>query len=142
MLYAYAVYTCCIRMSFALSSEHPSNCTVVYFMLHVDMNKSHMNIIMLHVDIIYLACREQKYQYATINLISYAQQVLSCSRLIRMHFPPCTMSYTTQTTTTRQPPAEWCRSRNRSRLAECSRDLMKSRFAELRAIYVPILCVK
>ena len=33
-------------------------------MLHVDINKSHVNIIMLHVDIIYLACRGQK--YATI----------------------------------------------------------------------------
>ena len=34
-------------------------------MLHVDINKSHVNIIMLHVDIIYLACRGQK--YATIE---------------------------------------------------------------------------
>ena len=34
-------------------------------MLHVDINKSHVNIIMLHVDIIYLACRGQK--YATIR---------------------------------------------------------------------------
>ena len=37
-------------------------------MLHVDINKSHVNIIMLHVDIIYLACRGQK--YATIDLQS------------------------------------------------------------------------
>ena len=33
-------------------------------MLHVDTNKLHVNIIMLHVDIIYLACRGKK--YATI----------------------------------------------------------------------------
>ena len=40
-------------------------------MLHVDINKSHVNIIMLHVDIIYLACRWQK--YATIvNLLKSA----------------------------------------------------------------------
>ena len=29
-------------------------------MLHVDINKSHVNIIMLHVNINYLACRGQK----------------------------------------------------------------------------------
>ena len=34
-------------------------------MLNVDINKSHVNVIMLHVDIIYLACRGQK--YATIH---------------------------------------------------------------------------
>ena len=33
-------------------------------MVHVDINKSHVNIIMLQFDIIYLACRGQK--YATI----------------------------------------------------------------------------
>ena len=33
-------------------------------MLHVDINKSHVNIVISHVDIIYLACRGQK--YATI----------------------------------------------------------------------------
>ena len=32
--------------------------------LHCDINKSHVNIIILHVDIFYLACRVQK--YATI----------------------------------------------------------------------------
>ena len=36
-------------------------------MLHVDINKSHVNIIMLHVDMIYLACRGQK--YATIQCL-------------------------------------------------------------------------
>ena len=38
-------------------------------MLHVDINKSHVNIIMLHVDIIYLACQGQK--YATIQNIKF-----------------------------------------------------------------------
>ena len=33
-------------------------------MLHVDINKSHVNIIISHGDIIYLACKGQK--YATI----------------------------------------------------------------------------
>ena len=30
-------------------------------MLHVDINKSHMNITVFHVDINYFACRGQKY---------------------------------------------------------------------------------
>ena len=34
-------------------------------MLHVNINKSNVILIMLHVDIIYLACRGQK--YATIK---------------------------------------------------------------------------
>ena len=34
-------------------------------MLHVDINKSHSNIIMLHVDKIYFACKGQ--QYANIQ---------------------------------------------------------------------------
>ena len=37
-------------------------------MLHVDINKSHVNIIMLHVDIIYLACRGQKYVTIQIEI--------------------------------------------------------------------------
>ena len=38
--------------------------------LHDDINKLHVNIIMLHFDIIYLACKGQK--YATIyNLLSH-----------------------------------------------------------------------
>ena len=41
------------------------NVHVNKIMLHVNINKSLVNIIMLHVDIIYLACREQK--YATIQ---------------------------------------------------------------------------
>ena len=35
-------------------------------MLHVGINKSHVNIVISHVDIIYLACRGQK--YATIHI--------------------------------------------------------------------------
>ena len=34
------------------------------YVAYVDINKSHVNIIMLHTDIIYLACKRQK--YATI----------------------------------------------------------------------------
>ena len=38
-------------------------------MLLIDTNISHVNIIILHVDIIYLACRGQK--YATMDFYIY-----------------------------------------------------------------------
>ena len=40
--------------------------------LHVNISKSHVNIIISHVDKIYLACRRQKYIYAIIDSVSVA----------------------------------------------------------------------
>ena len=50
-------------------------------MVNVDINKSHVNIIMLHVDIIYLACRGQKYAtiQKTMDAIIETQRKVKCT---------------------------------------------------------------
>ena len=48
-------------------------------MLHVNMNKSHVNIVMLHVDIIYLTCRREKH--------GTKQNTLGNDLLERLRFP-------------------------------------------------------
>ena len=57
--------TCDLFMSTCDLLINKSHVNII--MLHVDINKSHVNIIMLHVDIIYLACRGQKYATIEIN---------------------------------------------------------------------------
>ena len=63
-------------------------------MLHVDINKSHVNIIMLHVDIIYLACRGQKYATIDLKKIIFAFGKISVIKLGVLDVKICDKSQT------------------------------------------------
>ena len=53
-------------------------------MLHVSINNAHVSIIMLHVDIIYLACRGQKKFFYPVDIIYFA-----CREQKKFFYPPC-----------------------------------------------------